>query len=65
VTPFERAFGSLEGFASQARADMDAGTLDPRDGSDVLEAVRGWHDDRLWGELSPKATNRTYRDSAP
>lgn len=48
VSPFEHAFGSLEAFAAAARADMEAGTLDPGDGPDVLGAVRGWHEDRLW-----------------
>jgi hypothetical protein len=48
VTPFERAFGSLDRFAAKVRADMAAGTLDPRDGPDVIAAIRQWHDDWVW-----------------
>lgn len=48
MTPFERAFGSLGAFEAKAGEDMAAGVIDPRDGRDVLAAVRGWHADRLW-----------------
>lgn len=48
VTPFQRTYGSLEAFAASAQASMDAGTLDPRDGRDIVQAVRGWHADRVW-----------------
>jgi hypothetical protein len=47
-SPFERTFGSLAAFAAAAREDIAAGNLDARDGPDVLAAVRGWHENRVW-----------------
>lgn len=48
LSPFERDYGSVDAFAAAARADMDTGTLDPRDGPAVIAAVRRWHNDRVW-----------------
>lgn len=51
VSPFERTYGSLEGFAASAEAGVDAGALDRRDGACMVGAVRRWHADRAWGVL--------------
>lgn len=48
MSPFERDYGSVEAFAAFAQGQMDAGTLDRRDGPHILAAVRRWHDDRVW-----------------
>lgn len=47
-SPFERTYGSVEGFCSMARAAMDAGMLDRRDGVVLLAVIRHWHADRVW-----------------
>jgi len=48
VSPFVRAFGSVEAFASDVQARVDAGTLDRRDMSDVVACVQRWHRDEVW-----------------
>lgn len=54
-SPFERAYGSLEVFADEVRAGVDAGTLDRRDligdsgEGGILRAIRGWHEQGLFG----------------
>jgi hypothetical protein len=48
VSPFERAYGSVEAFVAAALAGIDTGTLDPRDGSYLCDAVVRWHVGRLW-----------------
>lgn len=48
VSPFVRAFGSLEAFSDSAQAGVDAGTLDRRDMADVVTCVQRWHRD-VWG----------------
>ena len=48
VSPVQRAYGSSEAFAAAAQAEMDAGSLDPRDGPYVIAAVRRWHNERPW-----------------
>lgn len=48
VSPFEREFGSLDGFAAHVRAEIASGALDPRDGPVVLMVVQRWSRDRVW-----------------
>ena len=48
ASPFQRAYGSLDGFEAAAQAGMAAGIYDPRDMPVVLHAVRGWHEQDLW-----------------
>lgn len=48
VSPFVRAFGSVEAFADNAQAGVDAGTLDRRDMADVVACVQRWHRDEVW-----------------
>lgn len=48
-SPFELAFGSLAAFEDSVMADIAAGKLDGIDMPLVLNAVRNWHRDRLWG----------------
>lgn len=47
-SPFEAAFGSLDGLAEKVNADVEAGRLDRVDGPLMLNAVLKWHRDRLW-----------------
>jgi hypothetical protein len=47
-SPFERVYGSLAGFTQIARAAIDAGTLDRRDGEVLLRIIGRWHADRVW-----------------
>ncbi len=48
LSPFERDYGSLENLALAWRAMIEAGTLDPRDGEDLITIVFRWHTDRVW-----------------
>ena len=48
ASPFVLWYGSLEAFAASAQTEMDAGTLDQRDGPDLLAAVQRWHQDAVW-----------------
>lgn len=48
VSPFVRAFGSLEAFSDNAQAGVDAGSLDCRDMADVVACVQRWHRE-VWG----------------
>ena len=47
-SPIERTYGSAEGFCNMARAAMDAGTLDGRDGVVLQAVIRRWHTDQVW-----------------
>ncbi len=47
VSPFQRAFGSVEAFEDTVRAGVDAGALDRRDMADVLACVQRWHRDEM------------------
>jgi len=54
-SPLDVLYGSFDTFAAALRADVDAGQLDRADvvGPDgnggILNALRRWHDNRLWG----------------
>jgi len=48
ISPFVRAFGSLDAFENAAQAGVDAGTLDRRDMADVVACVQRWHRDAVW-----------------
>lgn len=54
-SPFEEAFGTLDGFADHIRAEVSEGFLDRRDmlGNDgeggVLRAIISWHCQSPWG----------------
>lgn len=48
MSPFVRAFGSLDAFVDAAQAGVDAGTLDRRDMADVVACVHRWHRDEVW-----------------
>lgn len=49
VSPFEVDYGSVEAFAASVQAGIDGGDIDPRDGPQVLAAIRRWHTDEVWG----------------
>ena len=48
-TPFQLAYGSLEAWEAEVQADIDAGKADPVDMPLVLQCVRRWHQEGLWG----------------
>lgn len=48
VSPFVRAFGSLDAFVDATQAGVDAGVLDRRDMADVVACVHRWHRDEAW-----------------
>ena len=48
LSPFERTYGSVDGFAAFVRAEIGAGTLDARDGPLILNVVRRWHAEGVW-----------------
>lgn len=48
VSPFVRAFGSVDAFVACAQAGIDAGTLDRRDMADVVACIHRWHRDEAW-----------------
>lgn len=58
-TPFEVAYGSLDAFAAQVRADVESGKLDRRDmvGEDgdggILRAILGWHEQGVYEMWTP------------
>jgi len=49
TSPFEQAYGSLENFEREMRAEIDAGKLAGDDMTVVLAAVRRWHIDGVFG----------------
>lgn len=49
ASPFARLYGSFENFADEAQADIDAGTLDRIDMPIVLECLRRWEREQIWG----------------
>ena len=48
-SPLERAYGSMEAFADEMQAGMDAGTLDRNDMPVILASLRRWHQEGVWG----------------
>lgn len=48
VSPFVRAYGSLEAFEATVQANVEAGTFDGRDMANLLASVRRWHSDDVW-----------------
>ncbi|MEZ0002915.1 hypothetical protein [Sinorhizobium fredii] len=48
-SPFEIAYGSMDAFAANVQAGIDAGTLDQIDMPVVLACIRRWHDEGVYG----------------
>ena len=48
ISPFERDYGSLDIWAAECVAGIEAGLLDPRDMPIVVMAVQRWHRDGVW-----------------
>lgn len=48
VSPFVRAYGSLEAWEADCQAGEDEGLLDPTDMPVVVMAVRRWHREGVW-----------------
>jgi len=49
LSPFEAAYGSFDAFAAEAQAGIARGTYDKRDMPLVLNCLRRWHSDGVWG----------------
>jgi hypothetical protein len=48
-SPIEMAFGSQEEWEAEVQADIDCGKADPVDMPVVLQCIRRWHTEKLWG----------------
>ncbi|ODU80988.1 MAG: hypothetical protein ABT10_15445 [Novosphingobium sp. SCN 63-17] len=48
-SPFEAAYGSFDAFAGEVQANVANGTYDERDMPLVLNCLRRWHSDGVWG----------------
>ncbi|QZP07084.1 hypothetical protein [Caenibius sp. WL] len=48
-SPFEVAYGSLDAFAEEVQAGIDAGAYDRIDMPIVLICIRRWHSDGTFG----------------
>lgn len=62
-SPIEVAYGSMDAFAEQVQAGIDAGTLDRVDMPVVITALRKWHTDGVWGAWQ-RSTNRVWEQGA-
>jgi hypothetical protein len=49
ASPFQRWFGSLDAFEAEVQAGIEAGHLDAGDMPVVMDAIRGWHRDGVFG----------------
>ena len=49
ASPIARLYGSFDAFADGVEADIDAGKLDRTDMPVVLECLRRWERDGVWG----------------
>lgn len=48
-SPFEAAYESFDAFAAETQAGIDAGQFDSREMPVILNCIRRWHDDGVWG----------------
>lgn len=48
-SPFEAAWGSLDAFADEVQAGIDAGTYDRIDMPIIVNCIRRWHSDEVFG----------------
>jgi hypothetical protein len=51
TSPWLREYGTLDNLAAAFRGMMDAGTLDRRDGEDLIAIIFRWHHDGVWGPV--------------
>lgn len=49
-SPFEAAYGSLDAFEANTQAGIDAGELCSIDMPIILNCVRRWHTEGVWGD---------------
>lgn len=49
LAPFEATYGSFDAFAAETQAGIDAGQFDSREMPLVLNCIRRWHSDGVWG----------------
>jgi len=52
ASPIARLYGSFEAYAEGVQADIDAGKLDGIDMPVILDCLRRWERERLWGQWS-------------
>lgn len=48
-SPFEAAYGSFGAFATDTQTGIVSGQFDSRDMPVVLNCIRRWHDEGVWG----------------
>ncbi len=48
ISPFERAYGSLEAWEAECQSGVAASLLDPQDMPVVMVAVRRWYREGAW-----------------
>ena len=48
-SPFEAAYGSLDVFAADTQTEIDAGNLCSVDMPIILNCIRRWHSEGVWG----------------
>lgn len=49
VSPFARIYGSMDAFEAKANAGINAGQLDPSDMPVVIQCLRRWDREGIWG----------------
>ena len=47
-SPIERVYGTIEAFIAETQAGIEAGTYDPTDMPQILQAVVRWHRQGVW-----------------
>lgn len=50
-SPFEVGWGSVDAWAAEVQAGIDAGRYDAIDMAHVVTCIRKWHANGLWGGL--------------
>lgn len=50
ASPIARLYGSFDAFAEGVQADIDAGKLDRTDMPVVLDCLRRWEREKVWGQ---------------
>ena len=48
-SPIERTYGSMDAFADEVQTGIGAGTFDPTDMPIIVNCLRRWHQEGVWG----------------
>lgn len=63
ASPIARLYGSFATFEKQVQAGIDAGKLDRTDMPIVLDCLRRWEREGVWGAWS-RSSNRVWESGA-